>query len=56
MGFRDDSDDLAEAFYAINAAWIASMFTLEEKDLQILRTALSRARSMDVKEVVPDVE
>lgn len=33
---REYSDDLAQDFYAINAAWIEAMFTLEDKDRQIL--------------------
>jgi hypothetical protein len=30
------SDDLAEAFYRINAQWVQAMFTLEENDIQLL--------------------
>jgi DNA-binding MarR family transcriptional regulator/N-acetylglutamate synthase-like GNAT family acetyltransferase len=30
------SDDLAPTFYAINAEWISSMFTLEQTDLDVL--------------------
>jgi N-acetylglutamate synthase-like GNAT family acetyltransferase len=33
---RDYSDELAADFYAINAAWIESLFTLEPKDREIL--------------------
>ena len=33
---REFSDDLAGAFYAINAAWISQMFTLEENDIRLL--------------------
>ncbi|KQZ29348.1 bifunctional helix-turn-helix transcriptional regulator/GNAT family N-acetyltransferase [Caulobacter sp. Root1472] len=33
---REFSDDLAGAFYAINAAWISQMFTLEENDVTLL--------------------
>jgi DNA-binding MarR family transcriptional regulator/N-acetylglutamate synthase-like GNAT family acetyltransferase len=36
LAVRDYSDDLAEAFYAINAEWIESMFSLEDKDREIL--------------------
>jgi DNA-binding MarR family transcriptional regulator len=36
LAIRDWSDDLAKDFYAINAEWIESMFSLEEKDRQIL--------------------
>ena len=36
MSVRDFSDDLAEAFYAINAAWISQMFSLEENDIRLL--------------------
>jgi DNA-binding MarR family transcriptional regulator/N-acetylglutamate synthase-like GNAT family acetyltransferase len=36
LAIRDYSDDLAESFYAINAEWIESMFTLEKKDREIL--------------------
>jgi len=33
---RDFSDDLAEAFYRINAEWIEEMFALEENDIALL--------------------
>lgn len=33
---RDFSDDLAEAFYRINAQWIEEMFALEENDVALL--------------------
>lgn len=33
---RDFSDDLAEAFYRINAEWIQEMFALEENDIALL--------------------
>lgn len=36
LAIREWSDDLAQAFHDINAAWIESMFTLEEKDREIL--------------------
>ncbi len=36
MWVRDFSDDLAEAFYRINAAWIEDMFVLEENDIALL--------------------
>ncbi len=36
MSVRDFSDDLAEAFYRINAEWIQSMFVLEENDIRLL--------------------
>jgi len=36
LTIRDYTDDLAADFYAINAEWIASMFTLEDKDRHIL--------------------
>jgi DNA-binding MarR family transcriptional regulator/ribosomal protein S18 acetylase RimI-like enzyme len=36
VSVRDFSDDLAAAFYAINAAWISQMFTLEENDVTLL--------------------
>lgn len=36
LAVRDYTDDLAADFYAINAEWIESMFTLEAKDRQIL--------------------
>ncbi|MBX3208656.1 MAG: GNAT family N-acetyltransferase [Labilithrix sp.] len=36
LAIREYSDDLAEDFYAINAEWIESMFTLEDKDREIL--------------------
>jgi DNA-binding MarR family transcriptional regulator len=36
LTIRDYADDLAEAFYAINAEWIAAMFALEENDRRIL--------------------
>ena len=36
MSIRDFTDDLAQAFYAINAAWISQMFALEENDITLL--------------------
>ena len=36
LAIREYSDDLAKDFYAINAEWIESMFSLEEKDREIL--------------------
>jgi DNA-binding MarR family transcriptional regulator len=36
LQLREYSDELAEAFARINAEWIASMFTMEENDRQIL--------------------
>ncbi|AZS20197.1 MULTISPECIES: GNAT family N-acetyltransferase [unclassified Caulobacter] len=33
---RDFSDDLAEAFYRINAEWIQEMFALEDNDIALL--------------------
>lgn len=33
---RDFSDDLAEAFYRINAEWIQDMFVLEDNDIALL--------------------
>jgi hypothetical protein len=30
LNLRTYSDDLAEAFYRINAQWVQAMFTLEE--------------------------
>ncbi|MBW8860525.1 MAG: MarR family transcriptional regulator, partial [Caulobacter sp.] len=33
---REFSDDLAGAFYAINAAWISQMFALEDNDVTLL--------------------
>lgn len=36
LAIREWSDDLAPAFHDINAAWIESMFALEEKDREIL--------------------
>lgn len=36
LAIREWSDDLAQAFHDINAAWIESMFTLEAKDREIL--------------------
>lgn len=36
MWTRDFSDDLAEAFYRINAEWIEEMFALEENDIDLL--------------------
>ncbi|MFZ0268722.1 bifunctional helix-turn-helix transcriptional regulator/GNAT family N-acetyltransferase [Caulobacter sp.] len=36
MAIRDFSDDLAQAFHDINAAWISQMFTLEENDVTLL--------------------
>jgi DNA-binding MarR family transcriptional regulator len=36
MWARDFSDDLAPAFYRINAEWIEDMFALEENDIALL--------------------
>ncbi len=36
MWVRDFSDDLAGAFYRINAEWISDMFSLEENDIALL--------------------
>jgi DNA-binding MarR family transcriptional regulator/GNAT superfamily N-acetyltransferase len=36
MSVRDFTDDLAGAFYEINAAWISQMFVLEENDIRLL--------------------
>ena len=36
LAIREWSDELAGDFHAINAAWIASMFVLEDKDCEIL--------------------
>lgn len=36
LRLREYSDELAKDFYAINAAWIESMFALEDRDRQIL--------------------
>lgn len=36
LAIREWSDDLAKDFYAINAEWISAMFSLEEKDREIL--------------------
>jgi N-acetylglutamate synthase-like GNAT family acetyltransferase len=36
MWVRDFSDDLAEAFYRINADWISDMFSLEQTDIDLL--------------------
>lgn len=36
LRIREYTDDLAQDFYDINAAWIESMFTLEDLDRQIL--------------------
>lgn len=36
LNLRTYSDDLAEAFYRINAQWVQAMFTLEENDIQLL--------------------
>jgi DNA-binding MarR family transcriptional regulator/GNAT superfamily N-acetyltransferase len=36
MSVRDFTDDLAGAFYEINAAWISQMFALEENDVTLL--------------------
>jgi DNA-binding MarR family transcriptional regulator/N-acetylglutamate synthase-like GNAT family acetyltransferase len=38
MTVRDFSDDLAEAFYRINAEWIQTMFVLEENDIRLLES------------------
>jgi GNAT superfamily N-acetyltransferase len=36
MTIRDFTDDLAQAFHDINAAWISQMFALEENDVRLL--------------------
>jgi DNA-binding MarR family transcriptional regulator/GNAT superfamily N-acetyltransferase len=36
LAVLDFSDDLAQAFYDINAAWISQMFALEENDVTLL--------------------
>ena len=36
MVVRDFSDDLAEAFYRINAEWIEEMFALEANDIRLM--------------------
>jgi DNA-binding MarR family transcriptional regulator/N-acetylglutamate synthase-like GNAT family acetyltransferase len=36
MTIRDFTDDLAQAFHDINAAWISQMFALEENDVTLL--------------------
>jgi len=36
LTLRDFTDDLAEAFYRINAEWIEEMFVLEENDIRLL--------------------
>jgi N-acetylglutamate synthase-like GNAT family acetyltransferase len=36
LTIRDFSDDLAEAFYRINADWISDMFSLEQNDIDLL--------------------
>jgi DNA-binding MarR family transcriptional regulator/ribosomal protein S18 acetylase RimI-like enzyme len=36
LSIRDFTDDLAGAFYEINAAWISQMFALEENDVTLL--------------------
>lgn len=36
LAIRSYSDDLAEAFYRINAEWVQAMFALEENDVQLL--------------------
>ncbi len=36
MAVRDFTDDLAEAFYAINAEWIEEMFSLEANDIDLM--------------------
>jgi DNA-binding MarR family transcriptional regulator/GNAT superfamily N-acetyltransferase len=42
MVVRDFSDDLAEAFYRINAEWIGEMFTLEVNDLRLMSAPRER--------------
>lgn len=51
---RDYDDSLADAFYAINAEWISSMFALEPKDHEILSNP--RARIVDPGGVILFVE
>ena len=36
LSIREYSDDLANAFYTINAEWISGMFSLETNDVEIL--------------------
>jgi N-acetylglutamate synthase-like GNAT family acetyltransferase len=45
LTLRPYHDDLAEAFYRINAEWIESMFVMEETDRDILQNP--RARIID---------
>ena len=45
MAVREFSDDLAEAFYAINAEWIEEMFSLEANDIDLMSNP--RARIVD---------
>lgn len=45
MAVRDFTDDLAEAFYAINAEWIEEMFSLEANDIDLMSNP--RARIVD---------
>ncbi|MBA4012319.1 MAG: MarR family transcriptional regulator [Phenylobacterium sp.] len=45
MAVRDFTDDLAEAFYRINAEWIEAMFTLEANDIDLMSNP--RARIID---------
>lgn len=45
MALRDFTDDLAQAFYAINAEWIEEMFSLEANDIDLMSNP--RARIVD---------
>jgi N-acetylglutamate synthase-like GNAT family acetyltransferase len=45
LAIREFSDDLAPAFHAINAQWIAAMYRLEETDREVLENP--RARIVD---------
>jgi DNA-binding MarR family transcriptional regulator len=42
MAVRAFSDDLAEAFYRINAEWIEEMFTLEAADIELMANPRER--------------
>ncbi len=42
FSIRAYSDDLASAFYAINAEWITAMFALEQTDIDVLENPRAR--------------
>jgi DNA-binding MarR family transcriptional regulator len=42
MAVRDFTDNLAEAFYAINAEWIEEMFALEANDIDLMSNPRER--------------